>query len=186
MPRDHRRTSRLSRLAIALLLLTAAAPLHAQRARTRTTPVASEAATRAAIDSFVVTVRDMAAWALVTPAAHIPVGGMLDTTGYVQAIVDGARRGAVLPLDTVLAQFRLALGTAARRTRATAIGLAYFVTRAPADSVREVQMVAIEVEHRSGYRANVLFPYTRDEEGTPVFGDPFNLPGTLRAMTGRR
>ena len=173
-------------LLLLLLLLALGAPLHAQRVRKPVSPVVSEVITRAAIDSFVVTVRDMAAWALVTPAAHIPVGGLQDTTGYVQAIVDGAPPGAALPMDTVLAQFRLALGKAARRTKATAIGLGYFMKRTPPGSDREAETVAVEVEHRSGYRANVFFPYTRDQEGKPVFGEPFTLPGTLQSMARGR
>ncbi len=173
------------RLAAVTLLLAFASQLHAQRSRKTAVRVMSAEETRVAIDSFVVTVRDMAAWALVTPAAHIPVGGIQDTSGYVQAIVDGTP-GNASPTDAVLAQFRSALGTAARRTRATTIGLAYFVKRAPPDGVTPLETVVVEVEHRSGIRANVFFPYTRDEEGRPLFGEPFSVPGTLQTMTGRR
>jgi hypothetical protein len=88
--------------------------------------------------------------------------------------------------DSVLALFRRTLGVGARRAKARAIGLAYLVRQVPPASALAVDVIAVEVEHRSGFRANVYFPYTRDEEQRPVFSEPFSLPGTLQVIGARQ
>lgn len=123
----------------------------------------------------------MAAWALVTPAAHIPVGGILDTLGEVATVV-GSRSETIFTADSTLRSFRLALATAARQSSSQAIGLAYMVHTVPPRGRASVDAVVVEVEHRNGYRANVVFPYTRNEAQEPVFGESFMLPGTLRSL----
>ncbi len=163
-----------------LALLTLGLPAAAQR------PVAaSRAETRAAIDSFVVTVRDMAAWAIVTPAAHIPVGGLLDAGGNVESVVGSGKETAITP-DTVLRAFRQALGAAGRRQRSQAIGLAYFIRQPSRASASMVEAIIVEVEHRSGLRTNVMYRYTRNEAGEPIFANAIRSTGTLRELTGRR
>lgn len=170
-------TDFMRRIQIALLCTFAlAAPSAAQRPNT---------STRAAIDEFVVTVRDMAAWALVTPAAHIPVGGILDARGNVESVVGSSKEATITP-DSVLDAFRKALGAAGRRQRSTAIGVGYIVRRAPPGSRTPLDAIIVEVEHRTGFRSTVMYPYTRQESGEPVFGAPTRSPGTLREIAGRR
>ncbi len=134
-----------------------------------------------AIDEFVVTVRDMAAWALVTPAGHIPVAGVQDSSGYVDAVVVPPSAITVSP-DTVLALFRRTLAVSARKMTVRAVGLAYLTTQPASGTTRVVNGITVEVEFRSGYRTNVFFPYTRDEEQRPVFSASVVARGTLRAM----
>lgn len=184
------RTSPLRRLlrratVVTLLALPMAAPISAQRRRTRTV-VEPDSVVQAQIDTFVLTVREMAAWAIVTPAAHIPVGGIEDSIGRMATVVGTQDvRGVTVP-DSVLARFRTALGIAARRQRSRAIGLAYLARTAPPGDSRGVETVVIEVEHRSGKRANVHFPYVFEGTEQPVFGTPFTRPGTLREFMTTR
>jgi general stress protein 26 len=166
----------MRRTLIGLICLSALAwPAGAQQAAT----------TRAAIDEFVVTVRDMAAWALVTPAAHIPVGGILDATGNVESVVGSSKESMITP-DSVLDAFRKAIGAGGRRQRSHAIGIGYIVKRAARGSSAVIDGIVVEVEFRTGYRTNVLYPYTRTESGEPVFGAAIRSPGTLREIAGRR
>jgi hypothetical protein len=137
------------------------------------------------VDEFVVTVRDMAAWALVTPAAHIPVAGIQDSSGYVSTVV-GPPNDPAAPPDSVLALFRRTLTAGVSRAKARAVGLAYLGQEIPPRASRAVNVVVVEVDSRDGYRANVVFPYTRDEEQRPVFGAFFTLPGALQAFGPRR
>jgi hypothetical protein len=146
---------------------------------------AASAPDRRAIDEFVVTVRDMAAWALVTPAAHIPVAGIQDSSGYVATVV-GPPKDPAAPPDSVLALFRRTLTAGVSRAKARAVGLAYLKQEIPPRATRAVNVVVVEVDSRDGYRANVVFPYTRDEEQRPVFGASFTMPGTLQAFGARR
>lgn len=173
----------LRRLALAVCVIAAALVLpHPLSAQGRSTPTLTlRRDTRASIDSFVVVVRDMAAWALVTPAAHIPVGGILDKAGEVATVV-GSRSETIFTPDSTLVSFRLALAAAARQSSCQAIGLAYMVHIVPPRGSTPVDAVVVEVEHRNGYRANIVYPYSRDEAQEPVFGDPFTLPGTLRGL----
>ena len=171
----------LCMLSVLVALATVARPvaLSAQRS---VTPARQA---RASIDSFVVAVRDMAAWALVTPAAHIPVGGILDSVGEVATVV-GARSETIFTPDSVLVSFRLALANAARRSTCQATALAYMAHMVPPRGGTPVDAVVVEVEHRNGYRANIVFPYQRDEAQEPVFGTSFSRPGTLRVLPEKR
>ena len=148
------------------------------------TPAAPDSVTRAAIEEFTVTVRDMAAWAITKPAARIPVGGLLDNAGNVSSVFLNDQ-GTVNPPDTMLITFRQSLGYGARQRKSVAIGMAYLVRRVPAGRTTAVDAVLVEVEHRSGYRSNVLYPYTREESGEPVFAASISMPGTLRTMSQR-
>ena len=147
-------------------------PVSAQRA-------AAPAVHRAAIDSFVVTVRDMAAWALVTPAAHIPVGALRDPAGNVESVVRAQVGPTIFTPDSVLTSFRRALGIGARAQRSSAIGMAYFRQQLLPGDTPPQRVLVVEVEHRSGYRANVLYRYTHDGE-SPEFDAPLYLPGALQ------
>ena len=161
----------------AVLLL--APSLPAQRARP-----AVDSVTRAAVDSFVITMRDMAAWAVQTPAAHIPVGGLLDAAGHVASVV-GSGKEEPYTQEPALVEFRTLLGAAGRTQRSPAIGLGYRVRRTtPAGASTDAIMV--EFEHRSGYRANVLFPFTRTEAGDLVYGTEQFIAGTLREIAPKR
>ena len=153
-----------------------ALPLVAQRN-------ASPPASRVAIDSFVVTVRDMAAWALVTPAAHIPVGALQDGGGNVESVVGASAANTMLTSDSTLVSFRRALGAGARAQRSSAIGMAYFRQLILPGSADSQPVLVVEVEHRSGYRANVLFPYSHTGE-SPEFGAPVVRPGALQEFGG--
>ncbi len=165
-------------IAIAIALL-CAVPVAAQRAS-----AAPDSATRAAIDEFVLTVRDMAAWAITKPAARIPVGAMLDNAANVSSVVLEAQ-GPVNPPDSMLASFRQLLGAGARQRKSVAIGMAYLVRRAPAARAGLIDAVLVEVEHRSGFRTNVLYAYTRDESGEPFFAEAIRSPGTMRTLSTR-
>jgi hypothetical protein len=142
-------------------------------------------ATKPAIDDFVRAVRDMAAWAIVTPSAHIPVGGIQDSAGPVESVVT-PQNGPAASLDSTLAAFRRTLGTLARTRRLTTVGLAYLVRRVVPGVRDSVDAVLVEVEHNTGERADVLFPYTRNEFGEPVFDRSYPLAGTLRVLTFKR
>lgn len=160
-----------------------ARPVESQRrAAANVAPVVTPPAS---IDAFVQTVRDMAAWAIVTPSAHIPVGGIQDSVGNIESVVT-AQNGPPITPDSSLAAFRETLGTAARRRKVTAVGLAYLARRTPPGASALVDAVIVEVEHGGGYRADLLFPYTRNDFGEPVFGAAFTAPGTLHALDTRR
>ena len=156
-----------------MLVLTSSEQAQGQRRRAVADPVP-----RAAIDSFVVTVRDMAAWALVTPAAHVPVGALQDASGNVESVVGAQKSATTLTPDSVLVSFRQALGSSARGRKLQTIGLAYFRSVVPPGGVKPVPVLVVEVEHRSGYRANVVFPYEHTGE-QPVFEAPFTIPALL-------
>ncbi|HYW50040.1 MAG TPA: hypothetical protein VE861_05505, partial [Gemmatimonadaceae bacterium] len=149
-------------------------------------PVTAAAASQAEIDEFVLTVRDMAAWAIVTPSAHIPVGGIQDAAGRVATVVGAQDARTMDTPDSVLTGFRSALGIAARKQGSRAIGLAYLARVVPPGDTAGVSAVVVEVEHRSGHRATVLYPYVFEDTEQPVFGAPFTRPGVLREFTRRR
>ena len=134
------------------------------------------------VDSFVRTVRDLAAWAIVTPAAHIPVGGLQDATGTVSSVTDNAGTQPAPTPDTIVSSFRDLLSAAARRQKSTAAGLGYLVQRIPPGGKSAVNAVLVEVESVSGYRADVLWPYTRNEFGEPQFARSYVLPGSMRVF----
>ena len=148
------------------------------------TPASSVARgpSRMQVDSFVRTVRDLAAWAIVTPAAHIPVGGLQDATGTVSSVTDNAGTQPVPTPDTIVSSFRDLLSAAARRQKSTAAGLGYLVQRIPPGGKSAVNAVLVEVESVSGYRADVLWPYTRNEFGEPQFARSYVLPGSMRVF----
>jgi hypothetical protein len=147
--------------------------------------IAARGPSRTQVDSFVRTVRDMAAWAIVTPAAHIPVGGLRDATGTVSSVTDNAGIHPVPTPDTIVNPFRDLLSAAARRQNSTAAGLAYLVQRIPPGGKSAVNAVLVEVESVSGYRADVLWPYTRNEFGEPQFAKFYVLPGSMRVFGGK-
>lgn len=165
----------LSGLGLVTLL---ASPLVAQRA--------PAAPVQAVIDEFVLTMRDQAAWALVTPAAYVPVGAIEDVTGKVATVVGVRSAVATATPDSVLDAFRVALNTAARRGAARTVGLAYMATVMPPGQTTTVSAVVVEVAHRSGYRANVYFPYVYENTEQPVFSAPFSRPGLLQGFTTKR
>jgi hypothetical protein len=171
----------MRRVLIALLSLAALGrPLAAQRGK-----LAPDSVTRQAITEFVTNVRDMAASRIVTPAAHIPVGGMLDSAGNVASVVGAGPEPTDTP-DSVLTAFRQLLGAGARRQGARAIALGYLTHRTPPSGKAPLDVVVVEVEHVNGYRADMIFPYTRNEFGEPVFGDAFKGAGTLTTLSGRK
>lgn len=173
----------MRRLVIGGLFVAACShPLQAQRRHGAA--LLPPAAIKGQVDEFVTTVRDMAAWSVVTPAAHTPVGGIQDSIGNVESVV--ATQDIRPVPDSVLVAFRRALGAAARRNRARAIGLAYLVRRPLPGTPEVVDAVLVEVEHRSGYTADVLCPYTRNEFGEPVFGASYRAAGTLRELVAKR
>ena len=126
--------------------------------------------------------RDMAAWAIVTPAAHIPVGGLQDTRGEVSSVTDNAGVVPVPTPDTTVSQFRDLLTAAARRQQSPMAGIGYLVRRVPPGGKSAVNAVLVEVESVSGYRADVLWPYTKNEFGEPQFAKFYTLPGTMRVF----
>jgi len=172
------RVRRLSGIVLTACAIAAlcASTLTAQRRGRAAVPVAS-----AAIDSFVTTMRDMAAWAIVTPAAHIPVGGLLDAAGRVNSVV-GTGREATLTPDSVLHAFRQLIGAAGRRQRVVAIGVGFLVRRGSTRSGKPRDAVAVEIESADGFRANYFFPYTKNEFGEPIFGNVLAAPGTLTQL----
>lgn len=155
-------------------------PLPAQR-----TQPAPDSATRAAIDEFVLMVRDMAAARVVTPAAHVPVGGLLDSLGHIASVTGSPPEPTYTP-DSLLITFRRALGAGGRRQRSRAVAVGYLAHRTPPRGAGPVETVVVEVEHTSGYRADVLFPFIRNEFGEPVFGASFTGAGSLHALDARR
>ncbi|MCC7054464.1 MAG: pyridoxamine 5'-phosphate oxidase family protein [Gemmatimonadaceae bacterium] len=164
---------------IAPALLALPTRVAAQRGRP-----APDSATRAAVDSFVVTMRDMAAWAVQTPAAHIPVGGLLDAAGNVSSVV-GSGKEEPYTREPALVEFRTLLGAAGRTQRSPAIGLGYRIRRTT-PSGPQADAIMVEFEHRSGYRANVIFPFTRTEAGDVVFETEQFMAGTLRELAPKR
>lgn len=167
---------RLLHLAVPALIVTAAVPAQAQRARP-----APDSATRAAVDSFIITMRDMAAWAVVTPAAHIPVGGLLDERGNVQSVVGTAPREEPFTAEPALVDFRALLGAGGRSQKSVAVGLGYRVHLDPArDSAAEG--IRVEFEHRSGYRGVVTFPFRRTESGELRYRVETFAAGQLREI----
>jgi general stress protein 26 len=178
--RVHMRRCLTTRVVLVVLAaVTVAVPASGQRARP-----AIDAATRAGVDSFIVTVRDMAAWAVVTPAAHIPVGGLLDDAGHVSSVV-GSGKEAPYTDDAVLTEFRALLGAAGRTQRAHAIALGYR-SRLPSLAGVTSEAIVVEFEHRSGYRATVMFPFTRTEAGDVRYGAESFAAGTLREIAAKR
>jgi hypothetical protein len=176
----------MSRVAAGVLALCAATcPASLMAQRSMAAPSVQAFVARPQVDEFVRAVRDMAAWAIVTPSAHIPVGGIQDSAGPVESVVT-PQNGPAASLDSTLAAFRRTLGTLARTRRLTTVGLAYLVRRVVPGVRDSVDAVLVEVEHNSGERADVLFPYTRNEFGEPVFDRAYPLAGTLRVLTFKR
>jgi hypothetical protein len=168
-------------LALTAALLTGfATTAHAQRPRPP-----RDSAVRAAIDEFVIVVRDMAAARIVTPAAHVPVGGLLDSAGQVESVVGAPPEPTFTP-DSLLIEFRRAVGIGARRQKSRAVAIGYLTRRMLPHSDGPVESVMVEVEHVTGYRTDVLYPFIRNEFGEPVFGAPLIAPGTLRTLDARR
>ena len=175
----------MRRLRVACVLATAllfpfAGAAHAQR-----TKPATDSVTRAAIDEFVIQVRDMAAARIMTSAAHVPVGGLLDSAGQVGSVVGSPPEPTFTP-DSLLIEFRRSVGLGARRQKSRAVAIGYLTRRMLPHSDRPIESVMVEVEHISGFRADVLYPYMRNEFGEPVFGAPLIGPGTLRTLETRR
>jgi hypothetical protein len=139
---------------------------------------------RVQVDSFVRTVRDMAAWAIVTPSAHIPVGGLQDATGTVSSVTDNAGTQPMPTPDTIVSSFRELLSAAARRQKSTAVGIGYLVQRVLPGGKSAVNAVLVEVESAAGFRADVLWPYTRNDFGEPQFTKSYVLPGSMRVFGG--
>ncbi|MBC7842392.1 MAG: hypothetical protein H7099_08760 [Gemmatimonadaceae bacterium] len=169
----------MRRLVVASLCIAACArpvagPSHAPTAAVVRGP------SRIQLDTFVLSVRDMAAWAIVTPAAHIPVGGLLSAAGSISSVTDNAGAMPAPTPDTVVSAFRELLSAAARRQQSTIAGLGYLVRRVPPGGRSAVDAVLVEVESVSGYRADVLWPYTKNEFGEPQFAKSYTLPGTMR------
>jgi hypothetical protein len=180
MPRTHLVGSSRRLALVCLLLPLTAVVMQAQRRSPQ-----PDARTRATIDSFVVTVRDLAAWALVTPAAHIPVGALQDSTGNVETVVGSQTSLTTLTPDSVLVPFRRALGAGARAARSQAIGLAYFRSMVLTGDTAAVGVLVVEVEHRSGYRATLLFPFEHTGEH-PEFRPPITMPTVLQELDSGR
>lgn len=169
----------MRRLVVASLCIAActrpvAGPSHAPAA------AAARGPSRIQVDSFVLSVRDMAAWAIVTPAAHIPVGGLLSAVGSISSVTDNAGAMPAPTPDTVVSAFRELLTAAARLQQARIAGLGYLVRRVPPGGKSAVNAVLVEVESVSGYRADVLWPYTKNEFGEPQFTKSYALAGTMR------
>lgn len=177
MPLSTRLSCHLRLLSACALLLSLPSWAQAQRHRS-----VADSVTRATIDSFVITVRDMAAWALLTPAAHVPVGALQDATGNVESVVGAQTSRTTLTTDSVLASFRQALGVGARERKSQTIGLAYFRSVVTPGGSVPVSALVVEVEHRSGYRANVVFPFEHTDE-QPSFQTPYSTPTLLREFT---
>ncbi len=137
---------------------------------------------RIEVDSFVRTMRDMAAWAIVTPAAHIPVGGLQNAEGTVSSVTDNAGAMPAPTPDTVVSSFRELLSAAARKQQSTIAGVGYLVRRVLPGGKVAVNAVLVEVESMSGYRADVLWPYTRNEFGEPQFAKSYVLAGSMRVF----
>lgn len=167
-------------VALAVLATIASSPAQAQRGRGTLDP-----ATRAAVDSFIVTMRDMAAWAVVTPAAHIPVGGLLDERGNVNSVVGTAPREEPFTAEPALVDFRALLGAGGRSQKSVAIGLGY---RVHLDAARDsaAEGIRVEFEHRSGYRGVVTFPFRRTESGELRYRVETFAPGRLREIAAKR
>ena len=163
-------------LCIAACARPVAGPSHAPTAAVARGP------SRIQVDSFVRTMRDMAAWAIVTPAAHIPVGGLQDARGDVSSVTDNVGVMPVPTPDTTVGQFRELLSAAARRQQSPIAGIGYLVRRVPPGGKVAVNAVLVEVESVSGYRADVLWPYTRNEFGEPQFAKSYVLAGSMRVF----
>ena len=173
----------MRRFVFASLCLAACTHPARNPARTPASAVA-RGPSRAQVDSFVRTVRDLAAWAIVTPAAHIPVGGLQDSAGTVSSVTDNAGTQPVPTPDTIVSSFRDVLSAAARRQKSQAVGIGYLVQRVPPGGKSALNAVLVEVELASGYRADVLWPYTRNEFGEPQFAKSYVLPGSMRVFGG--
>jgi len=173
MPLSTRLSCHLRLLSACAMLLSLPSWAQAQRR-----PAVADSVTRATIDSFVITVRDMAAWALVTPAAHVPVGALQDVKGNVESVVGAQTSKTPLTPDSLLVPFRQALGAGARERESQTIGLAYFRSVVPPGGSLPVSVLVVEVEHRSGYRANVIFPFEHTDE-QPTFQTPYTTPTLL-------
>jgi len=178
MPSFDRSCNRARLLCAGALLLTVS-----ERAQGQRRPVVANSVLRATIDSFVITVRDMAAWALVTPAAHVPVGALQDARGNVESVVGSQNAATTETPEGVLLTFRHALGAGARERKSEAIGLAYFRRLVPPGGTKPMGVLVVEVEHRSGFRANVMFPFEHNDE-QPTFQAPYTTAARLHELVG--
>jgi hypothetical protein len=111
------------------------------------------------------------------------VGALQDANGNVESVVGSQNSRTTLTPDSVLVSFRQALGAGARARRSETIGLAYFRSLMPPRGTAAVSVLVVEVEHRSGYRANVAFPFEHTQEH-PEFRTPFLLPAQLHEFDG--
>ena len=111
-----------------------------------------------------------------------PFAGFLDSTGRFQqlAAYDGDEHPASAH---VIEDLRRILQSSASQNHYRAIGLVYDVRVVPPGSRDKTDAVLIELEHQSGYRVNVYWPYTKRSTGAPSLGAAFAVAGTLHGYT---
>ena len=101
-----------------------------------------------------------------------PFGVVRKSDGQVQHV--GASNGLDYPAaKDLIAILRKSYRQEAEVSHYEATGLFYDVRIAPPGTEHKTDAVQVELEHRSGYCANVFFPYSRDAKGHLVFGEIF-------------
>jgi len=138
-----------------------------------------DSAARADVEKVMNPLLELAGDLLQKYGEFYPFAGFLDSEGafHLTATYDGNEH----PSSTlVIADLRRVFEHTASQEHYRAIGLAYDVRVTPPGSSGKVDAVLVELEHHSGYRVNVCWPYTPIPQGRPAFGAAFAVAGTLR------
>jgi hypothetical protein len=109
-----------------------------------------------------------------------PIAGYLDAHGlfHLTATHDGNER----PTTTqVISDLRRTLKATASPNGYRAVGLAYDVRVTPPGQSAKTDAILVELEHKTGYRVNVYWPYTPASGRPPIFGKAFAEAGSLDA-----
>ena len=155
------------------LILAVEPPLIAQRS-----PMASDSSPKAEVEQVMNPLLELTARLLEKHGEFYPVAGFLDANGRFELVAtyDGNEHPAA---TQVLSDLRRVFQQSATPSGYRAIGLAYDVRVVPPGSTNKTDAVLVELEHHTGYRVNVHWPYTRGRSGPPTFGAPFAATGTL-------
>jgi hypothetical protein len=141
--------------------------------------MSSDSVPKAAAEQVMTHLLDQATRLLERHGEFYPIAGFLDSTGVFQlaAVFEGDDHPAS---ERVIANLRALFLRTASLYRYRAIGLAYDVRAIPPGASTATDAVLVELEHRTGYRVNVYWPYTRTAGDRLTFGEPFALAGTMR------
>ena len=163
-------------VAIALMLVRPVSPYTEQ------VQMPAGAQAKAEVEQVMEQLVQQAASLLEKHGEFYPLGGYLSSTGRfaLTAVYDGNEHPESAK---VILGLRQAFGQSATKGKYRAIGLAYDVRVTAPGVSTPTDAVLVELEHATGYRVNVYWPYTGSPKDPPRFGAAFAVEGTLRGFS---